>query len=836
MGGSPENARADSLPISFYGKVYIAFTVLLGAGILSLSLLHWQPAHWMRFGIFLSCAVLACSLKVSLPGIAGARSVNYLFILIGVVMLDLAQVLLVGVACTLVQCLWNPKQRPQPIYFLFNFPSSITAVACCHLVYHAAWLRRLDSSIPALLFAAAIAYFLANTFSAAGMISLTEGGRPWKIWHASLLWTAPQYLAGAALAGLVKLCTDQIGWQWSLLVLPALFLIYCSYRIYLGRLEEEKEHVSQMAELHLRTIEALAVAIEAKDSSAHDNLRRVQFQATEIARELGASPDEVQALRAAALLHDIGKLAVPEYILSKPGRLTPEEFEKIKIHSAVGAEILRRVRFPYPVVPIVEAHHEKWDGSGYPYGLKGEAIPLGARILAAVDCLDALSSPRQYRRALPLDEAIGFIVAQSGISFDPRVVNILQRRYLEWRDLAAAAGEDVSLLSNVRASPRTPAGRADMRSPDPSPARSFDPSPDRSGAPPNFTVAIAAARQEFQSLHEVASELGNSLSMEETMSLLGTRLKGIVPHDAIAIYVCQGGRLVPQYVDGRDFQLFSSLKIPMGQGLSGWVAENRKAIVNGNPSVEPGYLNDPAKLSNLNSAISVPLLGVSGVLGVLTLYHAQRDAFTRDHLRLLLAISSKAALTIENALKYSEVQKSAVTDDLTGLPNTRSLFLHLDSEVARCKRTNTPLAVLVADLDGFKLVNDRFGHLAGNKVLKRVAHGLTGACREYDYVARMGGDEFVLILPGMQAGALTNKCRELCSTVIEAGRESTGEEILSLSVGEAFFPEDGVDAEELLAAADRRMYRVKRSHRAARIRAVRLKDVAQAPPQTTSVH
>jgi len=317
------------------------------------------------------------------------------------------------------------------------------------------------------------------------------------------------------------------------------------------------------------------------------------------------------------------------------------------------------------------------------------------------------------------------------------------------------------------------------------------------------------------------------------MSLLGTRLKGIVPHDAIAIYVCQGDRLVPQYVDGRDFQLFSSLKIPMGQGLSGWVAENRKAIVNGNPSVEPGYLNDPAKLSNLNSAISVPLLGVSGVLGVLTLYHAQRDAFTRDHLRLLLAISSKAALTIENALKYSEVQKSAVTDDLTGLPNTRSLFLHLDSEVARCKRTNTPLAVLVADLDGFKLVNDRFGHLAGNKVLKRVAHGLTS--REYDYVARMGGDEFVLILPGMQAGALTNKRRELCSTVIEAGRESTGEELLSLSVGEAFFPEDGVDAEELLAAADRRMYRVKRSHRAARIRDVRLINPVQAPPETTSV-
>src|SRR6185295_2251599 len=197
-------------------------------------------------------------------------------------------------------------------------------------------------------------------------------------------------------------------------------------RSYLDRLEKEKKHVEDMAGLHLRTIEALALAIEAKDHTTHDHLCRVQVYALEVGREMNLSDLELEALQAAAVLHDIGKLAVPEHIISKPGKLTPEEFEKMKTHPIVGAEILERVAFPYPVVPIVAAHHERWDGAGYHKGLSGEGIPIGARILAAVDCLDALASDRQYRRALPLDEAMEIVKEQSGISFDPRVVEILQ--------------------------------------------------------------------------------------------------------------------------------------------------------------------------------------------------------------------------------------------------------------------------------------------------------------------------------------------------------------------------------------------------------------------------
>jgi diguanylate cyclase (GGDEF)-like protein/putative nucleotidyltransferase with HDIG domain len=553
-----------------------------------------------------------------------------------------------------------------------------------------------------------------------------------------------------------------------------------------------------MANLHLRTIEALALAIEAKDHTTHDHLQRVRVYAIEVAKELGINGPELEALHAAALLHDIGKLAVPEHIISKPGRLTPEEFEKMKIHTLVGAEILERVRFPYPVVPIVRAHHEKWDGSGYPLGLKGAEIPIGARILSAVDYLDALASDRQYRRALPLKEVMQKLASESGKSFDPRVVNVLERRYQDLERLAVAKSSDDS-------GPLSTAVKIERGL---EPAAGFESATaqDYAGRETTFLSSIAAARQEAQSLFELSQDLGASLSLTETLSVFSVKLTPMVPYDAIAIYIKRDNELVPEYVNGDNHRLFSSLRIPVGLGLSGWVAHNRKPIINGNPSVEPGYLNDPSKFSTLRSALAVPLEGVGGIIGVLALYRSERDAFTSDHLRILLAVSGKMALSIENALKYQQAENSATTDYLTGLPNARSLFLQLDRELARCKRENSSLTVMVSDMDGFKQINDRFGHLEGNRVLRLFAQALKDTCREYDYVARMGGDEFVVIAAGLGSDAAAKKLEQMKTLAKQAGSEVCGEDILSLSVGRAVYPTDGKDAEELLAEADRRMY------------------------------
>src|SRR5262252_10499142 len=791
----PEPSRSWK-GLSIPAKLFITLIVLAGTGTLAYAGIHQSSKNIAEFICYVGIAILASRLKVNLPGITGTLSVNFLFILIGVLELSFTETMILGAIAMLAQCVY--PARPRAMQITFNVCAESISTALTYVIFHHPLMNLVIDSRPVSLGVSATVYFIANTGSIATVISLTERRPLYRILVDCYFWSFPYYLVGAGIAGVIAWLNHTFNWVTSLLVLPVIYLIYRSYRLYLGKLEDEKRHVEEMANLHLRTIEALALAIEAKDHTTHEHLQRVRVYAIEVAKELGVSGPELEALHAAALLHDIGKLAVPEHIISKPGKLSPEEFEKMKIHTLVGAEILERVRFPYPVVPIVRAHHEKWDGSGYPLGLRGNQIPIGARILAAVDFLDALASDRQYRRALPLEEAMSRLEEESGKSFDPQVVRVLERRYPQLEQLvrdrieslgASKLSTEVKMDRMVEpaagfAAAGTPGQRSDR----------------------NFLSSIAAARQEAQMLFELSQDLGASLSLGETLSVFSVKLRALVPYDAIAIYVRHGDELIPEYVNGDNFRLFASLRIPIGQGLSGWVAHNRKPIINGNPSVEPGYLNDPSKFSTLRSALAVPLEGVAGVIGVLALYRGERDAFTTDHLRILLAVSGKMALAIENALKYQQAENSATTDYLTGLPNARSLFLQLDRELARCKRDNSSLTVMVSDMDGFKQINDRFGHLEGNRVLRLFAQALKDNCREYDYVARMGGDEFVVIAPGLAADSASKKAEQMRALARHAGHEVCGEEILSLSVGRAVYPDDGNDAEQLLTEADRRMY------------------------------
>jgi diguanylate cyclase (GGDEF)-like protein/putative nucleotidyltransferase with HDIG domain len=781
-------------------RVFIAVVVLCGSSVLTYTVLHGASRDPLKFLCYLVIALVASRLKVNLPGITGTMSVNFLFLLLGVLELTLSETMAIGCAAVVVQCF--DRDRPVPIQVAFNVCSTALAIAATFAAYRFPLFHRVVGNPSTLLFMAACVYFVANTVPVAAVISLTERRSLRRIWADCYFWSFPYYLVGAGVAGMMSWLHDFTDWQTSLLILPVVYLIYRSYRLYLGKLEDEKRHVEEIADLHMRTIEALALAIEAKDQTTHDHLQRVRIYALEVAKDLQVPTEEREALQAAALLHDIGKLAIPEHIISKPGRLTPEEFEKMKIHPVVGAEILERVRFPYPVVPIVRAHHEKWDGSGYPLGLKGTQIPIGARILAAVDFLDALASDRQYRRALPLEEAMSRLEEESGKSFDPKVVQVLERRYAELEQLVR---ERIESLGLQKLSTGVKVDRAVE------PAAGFAASKPAQFSDRSFLSSIAAARQEAQALFELSQDLGASLSLGETLSVFSVKLRALVPYDAIAIYVRHGEELVPEYVNGDNFRLFASLRIPIGQGLSGWVAQNLKPILNGNPSVEPGYLNDSSKYSTLSSALAVPLEGLQGVVGVVALYHADKDFFTSDHLRILLAVSSKMALAIENALKYEQAENSATTDYLTGLPNARSLFLQLDRELARCKRDNTSLTVMVSDMDGFKQINDRFGHLEGNRVLRLFAHSLKETSREYDYVARMGGDEFVVIAPGLTPEASARKAEQMRELVHQVGVEVCGEDILSLSVGKSVYPEDGLDAEKILTEADRRMYLQKQS-------------------------
>jgi diguanylate cyclase (GGDEF)-like protein/putative nucleotidyltransferase with HDIG domain len=796
------SAWGDVKSLGIPAFTFILTQVVGGLPVLVYALLHWHSDDHFRYACFLTVALFASILKVHLPGIKATMSANFLFILVGVLDLSYPETVLMGCLGGLVQSLWHAKPRPRPIQWLFNLANLALSISAAEVVFHSKAAISVGFRWPLLMAAAATAYFVFNTFSVSSIIAMTEARNPVHIWKECYLWAFPYYLLGAMIACGVSAINRLVGWQYGLLAFPIVYWIYRSYQTYLRRLDAQRKHAEEIAALHLRTIEALSLAIEAKDHTTHDHLRRVQVYAVEIAKELGLDDSQLNAIRAASMLHDIGKLAVPENILSKPGRLTPEEFEKMKIHPIVGAEILYRVEFPYPVVPIVRSHHEKWDGSGYPDGLKQEAIPIGARILSAVDCFDALASERPYRRAMSPEEAMSNLSSEKGRSFDPRVVEVMERRFVE---LEAKVNSIEMHRRRLDVAPKVDRQVA--------PSSGFAEMPDEAEVrATSFLTSIISARQEAQLLFELAQTLGNSLSLKETLSVVAIRLKEMVPHDSIVFFVCQDGMLIPEYVHGVDYDLFSSLQIPLGQGLSGWVARNEKPISNGNPAAETLHLGVSSRITTLQSAVCVPLRGREGVTGVLTLYHREKNGFTKDHLRLLLAASSKLGLSVENALQFEHAQSTASTDYLTGLPNARAICLHLEKELSRVRRSKTPLAVLLCDLDGFKKVNDTFGHLTGNKLLQEIASRFKSSCREYDQVGRLGGDEFVFVLPEMTKGNVAELERRLLHAVQEASRSACPAMIISVSVGSAFYPADGTSGEELLSEADRSMYEVKEKH------------------------
>ena len=775
--------------------VFVTLVTSAGTAILAAQAARCPWTLTVQFVGYLVAAIVASALKVELPGVSGTLSINLIVNLLAVVELPPAEALLVACTSAVCQSLWR-RHHAEAVHVLFNLGQIAISMEASQEVFHRSE-GLLGPNLPLRLLATSFVYFLVNTLLVAGVISLTEERRLNRTWSAFYLWSLPNYLVGGVVACAVAWSNRQFGWQASAMMVPVGYLLYRSYRLYLGKLENEKKHVEEMAALHLRTIEALALAIDAKDHTTHDHLQRVRIFAVEVGREMGLENDDLEALRAASLLHDIGKLAVPEHIINKPGKLSPEEFEKMKIHPIVGGEILERVNFPYPVVPIVRSHHERWDGKGYPDGLAGEAIPIGARILAAVDCLDALASDRQYRRALPLPEAMAAVAQGAGTQFDPRVVEVLQRRYRDFEEKALTqnAVPDVRKLSTDVRVKKGDAPAAGYENPRPS-ARKND-----------FLASIAAARREAQILLEFSSDLGRSLSLHETCTLVAARISKLVTYDAATIYLNRGDVLVSEYTTSPDFHLSTPLKIPVGTGLVGWVAQNQKPILNGNPSVDASNSHGCLRPPVMASALAVPLVHDDGQsLGVLALYKSSANAFSTDDLRILLATAEKIAASIHNAIRYQAASDSAKVDFLTGLPNARSLFDHLDAELSRCAREHTQLAVIVCDLNEFKALNDRFGHLAGNKVLEAFAAKLRIACREYDFIARMGGDEFVVIAPGMSRKAAEAMCHRINLAASESAMEACPGGSLSASVGPAFFPDDAQEPEQLLVEADKRMY------------------------------
>lgn len=626
-------------------RLFLFLIWTLGLACFTTGMLPWHSSNRFMWASYILLTALASAFKTVLPGSEATVTVNEVFFLVGICSMSLSETLALAAIASVVQCFWRSRKKLGLVHFAFNLSQLGVAITAAYWTYTFSLNHFFHGRLPFALLLATSAYFLLNSISVATIVALAQGTGIGKTWATVYAWAFPYYLVGAAIAGVIQLLSQVAGWEMSLLVLPAVYAIYRSYSMQAGRWEDEKRHLQDIASLHMRTIETLALAIEAKDHTTGDHLHRVGVYALELGKDLGLSPLEMDALRAASVLHDIGKLAVPEHIISKPGKLTPEEFEKMKIHPIVGAEILEQVRFPYPVAAVVRSHHEKWDGSGYPDGLSGEAIPVGARILAVVDCLDALASDRQYRRALPLDQAMAEVECDSGKAFDPNVVARLKARYVELEQLARS---------------QTPEKR---------PTLSIDVKVDRGAAPAAGFAAMApsvgglftTSTPHGESSLSIGSG-GDPLTLDEALSTAAVRLRHVIPYDAMAVFVRVNDILCPRFVLGENTRQLSQLRVPVGEGLIGWVAETRNYIVNGNPTVEPGFMEHMRGTVLVRSALAVPLEYRERVIGVVALYRLEQDAFTSSHLGLLQASRHQLGQTVGEVLEKRE-SHFAVDDD-----------------------------------------------------------------------------------------------------------------------------------------------------------------------------
>ena len=481
-----------------------------------------------------------------------------------------------------ISCFLSPGQR-RVTRVLFNVAAVGLAMSAAGGVWMAldggSWRGGGASNFALLLLATAGAigtYFLVNTWIVALAIALEQGGSVYVIWKTHFLGLGLAYGAGAYTALLLAMLAPSEGVRGFLLLAPMPLILYAGLRTWLGRVNDQIAHLDTVNRQYRATIEALAHAIDAKDQVTHGHIRRVQTASLQLARALGCSDDrEIHAIEAASLLHDLGKLAIPEHILNKPGRLTPDEYETMKAHAKIGAEILAGVDFPYPVVPIVRHHHENWDGTGYPDGLAGEAIPIGARILQVVDCFDALTSHRPYRRALSSGEAIAILQERRGTMYDPAVVDAFVR---------------------------------------------MAPTIEVSAAP---VPMMPAVRQQRAVLPDAWIHLDCHTSFAAVAGpalVVACRTLGATA-GIVFRYVEESDALVPAVALGFERDLLLSLHMRLGERLSGWVAASRRRQLDADPRLD---LDDKTALQ---SAVSTPIVRGDTIVGVMTLYGDRKGCF-----------------------------------------------------------------------------------------------------------------------------------------------------------------------------------------------------------------
>ncbi len=772
----------------------------------------------LQFLALASFVVLVCALPLRRPHSITGSTLSAAFIFLAAIVLGVPAAVLLGALDACLRSLRTTRRAAN--WLAAPATMSVTTLLAAQTFYSLAaytGVKLQPIGLAGLTFeqlllplaVMALVQFLVKGLLVATLHALKRQRSLWQFWRDGYVWTAWTFCTAAIVTLLLYQAVLSFGLLYVLLSGPVVAATLAIYRIYFERVNEQTREAAELARLHLATVEALATAIDAKDQTTHCHVRRVQLYAAGMGRVLRMEDEEIEALRAGALLHDIGKLAVPDHILNKPGKLTPAEFDRMKVHTVVGAQILERIDFPYPVVPTVRHHHERWDGLGYPDNLRGTEIPLTARVLAVVDCYDSLREKRPFRAGKPRAAASELLLRDAGTRFDPQVVELFLKHLSEFETEIALRGLDQYLATE----------EADVHtSPGSTLARSLHVTDDC--APPAYLEQIKNAHREVYALYEIARTFGSSLDMADRAQVLADKVGHVVPYDTCAVYVFDELKNYARvaHVAGRHAELLRERCVAPGEGVIGFVLANRHPVNGFDPMLDFGEFA-LAEDERYRSMVALPLIKGERLLGVIAVYSRAHDLYTDDHVRLLDMVARLAADAFANSLTHAEAESNALTDPLTGLPNARALHLRFSEEEARARRTGQAFQVVMLDLDEFKQVNDTFGHQTGDQMLREVARVLQMQLREYDFLARYAGDEFVAIVQELTDEQVADLRERIEKSIRRLSLRVPPDKHarVGISVGAARYGTDGEALSQLLIAADQAMYSVKANHKQLRL-------------------
>ncbi len=782
------------LPV--HGRAYVSAVIVLGFAVVSHSVyeLTVHPIGYQWF-LLIALTLVSGSATVKLPSVPASISISETFVFTAVLLYGPAAGTLTVALDGLVISYWMAKRRRESYRAWFNMSAPAVSVwTSAHLFFSLAGIAPIVASSGPLqgtlnqilpsLFLFALTYFGLNSWLIALAISIETRLSPLAVWWNNFVWLSLNYFCGASVAILLVFSTPEVDIRFLGLILPLLLVLYFTFKTSMARVEDANKHVEQVSRLYLSTIETLAMAIDAKDQITHGHIRRVQTYAVGLAARLGVTdPGLLKAIEAAALLHDMGKLAVPEHILNKPGKLTDSEFDKMKLHASVGADILSAIDFPYPVVPIVRHHHEQWDGRGYPTGLAGTDIPIGARILSVVDCFDALTSDRPYRKRLSDTEAIEILVERKGILYDPLIVDTFVRVHEELAREAPSSMVPKQALNEITGSMQ----------------------PTLSSSVPAKLEDIANSAHELLTLFELATALAGQVGVDDTAEVITNHVRRLVPFTQSLMFVYNPAtdELEARHAMGEASASLKGLRIPLGQRISGWVAVNRQTALNSDPTLD---LGDVARsfTPRLKSSLCAPVVHLNDLIGVLSLYSPGSNAFDEDDKRVIEIVAQHVGHTFKSAIAFDDALRR---DQLTGLPNLRQLERLMESASTNALTIGAEATLLFIDVVGFKEFNSEHGRQAGDEALKHVARFSRTGLRVADILFRYGGDEFV---------ALLNRTRlDVAMMMADGIRRSIAEHRLMLRDGEIVqvttdivcvsSPADGTTLRELVNSARLRL-------------------------------